>query len=88
MRFRPNKRASTDQAPGPIIAIATPNAARTICIDALLESKKMSDSSPAAMLKPAIGVQRPTIKSAEHMAVNTSKVSATGRFGVNGPAIS
>src|SRR5437763_12976345 len=68
MRFRPNKWASTDHAPGPIIARAAPIAANTMSIDAPLKSNKRRDSSAAAMSKPAIGVQRPTTKSAEHAA--------------------
>src|SRR2546421_74177 len=32
MRFRPNRRASTDHAPGPSIASAAPNAPSRMCI--------------------------------------------------------
>jgi hypothetical protein len=55
MRFRPNRRASTDHAPGPIIASATPNAANTRGIDELLKWNKRRDSSAPAMNKPAMG---------------------------------
>src|SRR5580693_8951978 len=65
IRFRPNRRASTDHAPGPIIARAAPNAASTRCIEPLLEGNKRRDSSETAKKRPATGVQSPMVRSAE-----------------------
>jgi len=86
MRFRPNRRASTDHAPGPIIASAAPNAANTICMEALLKWNKRRDSSATHMNRPAIGVQRPRINSAEQVAAQNCKVTDRGSAGANGPA--
>jgi hypothetical protein len=68
IRFRPNKRASTDHAPGPIIAREAPNAASTNCIGALLEGSNRRDNSETARKRPATGVQSPIIRSAEQIA--------------------
>lgn len=84
MRFRPNRRASTDHAPGPIIASATPNAAKTVGIDELLKWNARRDNSAPAMNKPAMGVQRPTIKSAEQQTASNCRVVENVRVGATG----
>src|SRR5438034_7647404 len=68
IRFRPNRRASTDHAPGPIIARAAPNAASTRCIEPLQEGSKRRDSSETARKRPATSVQSHMIRSSEQIA--------------------
>ena len=85
MRFRPNRRASTDHAPGPIIASATPNAANTIGIDELLNWNKRRANSAPARNKPAMGVQRPTIKSTEQAAASNCRAMENVTAGAAGP---
>src|SRR5580692_58850 len=63
IRLRPNRRASTDHAPGPIMARATPNIATTMCIEVLVEGNKRRDISEIAMKRPATGVQSPMVRS-------------------------
>jgi hypothetical protein len=59
MRFLPNSKASTDHAPGPIIANVPPRTARIIDIHALPPLASAIQSSTAAISAPAMGVQRP-----------------------------
>jgi len=60
MRLRPNKRASIDQAPGPIIANVAPNTA-TMMEDQISAAFAHSNHPPAiATNVPATGVHRPT----------------------------
>jgi len=88
MRFRPNRYASTDHAPGPIIARAAPKDASTICIDELLKWNERRDNSAMAISEPTMGVQRPTIKSVEQPAASNCKAIENGGVGANGPAMS
>jgi hypothetical protein len=60
MCFRPNNRASIDQAPGPIIAKLALEAASTRASVGLLRLEKATQSSTAAVVDPAIGVHSPT----------------------------
>src|SRR5579862_4597156 len=78
IRFRPNRRASTDHAPGPIIARAAPNAASTMCIEPLLEGNTRRDSWETVKKRPATGVHSPMVRSAEQMAARNWKMTETG----------
>lgn len=68
MRFRPNRRASNDHAPGPIIAIAPPSRANTRFMDELSPAKRNMEISEMASSDAETGVQSPTANSAEHVA--------------------
>ena len=86
MRFRPNRRASTDQAPGPSIASAAPSVPSRICIHGSWECDKARDNSATASTTPANGVQTPTNNIAEaHAATNWA--ATTGRAAVMSPAM-
>jgi len=78
IRFRPNRRASTDHAPGPIMARAAPNAASTMCIEPLMAGNNRRDNSETARKRPATGVQSPIVRSAEQMAARNWKMTKTG----------
>jgi hypothetical protein len=58
--FLPKRRASIDQAPGPIIANVPPKTASMTEIQISLPPVKTIQSSTAATSAPAIGVQSPT----------------------------
>lgn len=59
IRFQPKRRASTDHAPGPIIASAAPRAPNSMQIHRLSQRDDTFRSSKSAVRIPAIGVQRP-----------------------------
>jgi hypothetical protein len=87
IRFRPNRRASTDHAPGPIIAIDTPSAANTMCMDKPLPGKKSRESSEIAMSEAEMGVQRPMIKRPEQTAASNCNAAESGRVVTAAPAM-
>jgi hypothetical protein len=60
MRFLPNSRASTDQAPGPIIASVTPRVARIKGIQELVGRDKRIQPSVKPTSVPTKGVHIPT----------------------------
>jgi len=62
MCFRPKKRASIDQAPGPIIAKLTPNPQTMIAVHGSADPAKMSHSCVAATRRPIYGVPNPIYK--------------------------
>ena len=63
MCFLPNRRASIDQAPGPIAARLNPNVANMIEMSGLPKLEKAIHTSNTAIRLPAIGVQKPTTSS-------------------------
>lgn len=73
MRFRPNRRASTDHAPGPISDNAAPIVPTMMWMDARLEGTRMRNASERPSNKPATGVQSPMINSAEAAAASNWK---------------
>jgi len=86
MRFRPNKRASTDHAPGPNIASAAPKAPSRMCIHGSWECEKARNNSATAINTPATGVQKPTNNSAAaHTA--TKWAARAGKGAVKSPAM-
>jgi hypothetical protein len=87
MRFRPNRRASTDHAPGPIIAIAAPSAAITMCMDQLVPERKSRESSEIAMSEAETGVQRPMIKRLEQTAASNCAAADSGRAVTAAPSM-
>jgi hypothetical protein len=60
MCFLPNRRASIDQAPGPIAARLNPNVANMIEMRGLPPLEKAIQTSNTATRLPAIGVHKPT----------------------------
>jgi hypothetical protein len=86
IRFRPNRRASRDHAPGPIIARAAPNAASRMCIEPLMVGNNKRDNSETARKRPATGVQSPIVRSAEQMAARNWKMTKTGNVAPCEPA--
>ena len=74
IRFRPNRRASTDHAPGPSIASAAPKAPSRTCIQGSLECDSTRDNSATAISTPATGVHKPTSNSTAKHAAATSRV--------------
>jgi len=60
MCFLPNSRASTDQAPGPIIANAALSVATMLGIHESPVRQRRSQISVRLTSAPATGVQRPT----------------------------
>ena len=60
MCFLPNRRASTDQAPGPIIAKVMPRVARIKEVHGSATREKKIQTSTRASSVPATGVQRPS----------------------------
>ena len=72
--FRPKKRASTDQAPGPIIAKLAPKPARMIAVHGSADPAKTSHSCVAATRSPIYGVPNPVTRRTD--AINGSATSA------------
>jgi len=60
MRFLPNSRASTDQAPGPIIAKLTPRVARIKGIQGPVGREKRIQPSVRPSSVPTAGVHKPS----------------------------
>jgi len=60
MCFLPKSRASSDHAPGPIVARVRPNVANIIETSGLGPLAKAIHTSTKAIRLPATGVQRPT----------------------------
>jgi len=63
MCFLPKSRASTDQAPGPIIAKVAPRIAKVTEISGLAECVKTFHVSKMAIRVPASGVHSPNSSS-------------------------
>src|SRR5277367_6820653 len=74
IRFRPNRCASTDHAPGPSIARAAPKAPSRTCIQGSLACDRTRQSSATAISTPATGVHKPTSNSTAKHAAATSRV--------------
>lgn len=75
MRFRPNKRASSDHAPGP--SIARPAATAETVMEgqkSVRLEERLSQSSRIAANPPATGVQKPTIRKSPAMAARNLDV--------------
>ena len=71
MRFHPNSQASTDHAPGPIIARPAPSAANNMQIHRWSACVRTLRSSTSVARLPAMGVHRPTSKRIAVPAPNT-----------------
>ena len=87
IRFRPNKCASTDHAPGPSIASAALKAPSRTCIQGSLECDRMRHTSPTAISTPATGVHKPTSNSAAEHATTSCRTSSVFKGSVSSPAI-
>jgi hypothetical protein len=61
--FRPNRRASRDHAPGPIIASAAPEVASMMGVPTLPAPEKAIHTSTTVINVPQIGVHRPRSRS-------------------------
>src|SRR5208282_2577599 len=69
--LRPKKRASIDQAPGPIIAKLTPNPQTIIGVHGSAGPKKTSHSCLAATRRPTYGVPNPITRRTDAINCNT-----------------
>ncbi len=69
--FRPKKRASIDQAPGPIIAKLRPNPQTMIAVHGSAGPKKTSHSCLAATRRPTYGVPSPITRRTDAINCNT-----------------
>jgi hypothetical protein len=58
-----------------------------MCVEVLAEGNKRRDISEIAMKRPATGVQRPIVRSAEQMAAKNWNVTETGNVAPWEPAI-
>jgi hypothetical protein len=74
IRFRPNRRASTDQAPGPSIASAAPKAPSRTCIQGSLACDRNRHSSATAISTPETGVHKPSSNGTAKQAATTSRM--------------
>src|SRR5271166_5950495 len=72
--FRPKKRASIDQAPGPIIARLAPKPERMIAVHGSADPAKTRHSCVAATRSPIYGVPNPITRRTD--AINGSATSA------------
>jgi len=63
IRFHPNKRASTDQAPGPSSARAAPSVPNRIQVQGFPGCETALHSAMTATSAPAMGVHKPASKS-------------------------
>src|SRR5208337_1184350 len=72
--FRPKRRASTDQAPGPIIARLAPRPERMIAVQGSANPAKTSHNCVAATRSPIYGVPSPITRRTD--AINGSATSA------------
>jgi hypothetical protein len=79
MRFHPNKRASTDQAPGPSSARAAPMIPTRRLVRGSPEWEKAFQSSKNTTIAPATGVHKPASRSIAAIAESESIV--VGRIG-------
>ena len=77
MCFRPKKRASIDQAPGPIIAKLAPKPERMIAVHGSADPEKTSHSCVAATRSPIYGVPNPITRRTD--AINGSATSVEMR---------
>jgi hypothetical protein len=87
IRFLPNRRASTDHAPGPIIASAAPKAPSLTCIHGSLQCDRTRHSSATAISTPATGVHKPTSNSVAEPAATSCRMSGVFRDAVSSPSI-
>ena len=78
MCFLPKRRASMDQAPGPIIAKVAPRVANMMGMNGLAGREKAIQTSTMATSVPAIGVHKPTRRGIPALAA-----IICGRIGVN-----
>jgi len=76
MRFHPKRRASIDQAPGPIIARATPRAPSNTQIRRLSVCERMFRNSTSAARLPTTGVHRPASKRIPAAPANAANMAA------------
>src|SRR5580693_6198499 len=76
MCFLPNSRASTDQAPGPIIANVALSAARTMGIQVFMPRERTTQTSIKLTSVPAIGVHRPAKMNMDKAAPTSSGTAA------------
>jgi hypothetical protein len=86
MRFRPNRRASMDHAPGPSIASAAPTPPIKMCIHGSCICMKAHDTSATAITAPATGVQKP-INSRAAAQTTTKRTASAGRGATTSPAM-
>jgi len=75
MRLHPNRRASRDHTPGPIIASATPTAARRILLQGSPDLVMRAHNANAATRHPETGVNRPTDRSAPAIIAASSRIA-------------
>jgi hypothetical protein len=87
MRLRPNRRASTDHAPGPSIASAAPKAPSSMCVHGSLENVNARHVSATAIITPATGVQKPISNIAAAPASTNCKTTSAGIVVVRSPVI-
>jgi hypothetical protein len=62
-RFHPNRRASMDQAPGPMSARAAPSVPKRMWVNGSAECENIFHASTPAVSVPATGVHRPITRS-------------------------
>ena len=77
MRFHPNSPASTDQAPGPIIARAAPNVPNRMRVHRSTGCDSAFHSSRNATVAPAIGVHNPASRSNPAAVANKFSMNAS-----------
>ena len=75
MRFHPNRRASTEKAPGPLSANARPMLPSRMVTQKSPGFENIPQSSITAARTPAIGVQRPTNSNSPRAISNNSTIT-------------
>ena len=77
MRFHPKRRASTDHAPGPIIAKAAARVAAKRKAHVSFGTANIFQSSTSATMVPAIGVHNPARRRIPAPINNTDAVASS-----------
>ena len=77
IRFHPNKRASRDQTPGPIMDSATPSAASRILLQGSPHLTMRAHNANAATRHPETGVHRPTTRNPPAIIAATSRIAGS-----------
>jgi hypothetical protein len=86
MCLRPNRRASTEQPPGPSIASAAPNTPEWRNLHGSEGCDKARPNSATAISPPANGVHKPISNRIAAHAVTTSTITGAGEETVSSPA--